>query len=498
MVNVRDMPFTVTNSQKRGLKMHTYGRQSRRILNDEVSPAFKRRRLASSVEPESRLIVVDADDDVDATTNLKRAIRESEALVLASAIKANPDYVRTRYARIADLEKVAAPADVSSASNTGVSISEATANEESVEGNEDVDDLSTPPSSPPALRLSFPDLKSRKPAFAFLKRRRENKRSRGASRLHSKASTQSAESNANSTNTPPSRKGSRSERGTSTRKPKVLRQTQLDLGSDANATQHCKGCGMDYVSANAEDVALHKKFHNVKLSADGVDLGRAFIKANASRWIYEAARFEEGYVVIVDRKSSAAAKHQAMKVLEVVHQELGSAEIDEATLWSQVEMPARLKDRATDAGSEQANELLLASQMERADRYKVFLHMKDSKCVGLCLTERIWESNLIEKPKSPPQRDTSDPTKPVNMSSSITASTTVEPAIVGISRIWTSASSRRKGIAMDLLDCVRSNYIYGMEIPKEQIAFSQPTESGCRLIGAFYGDDTDWHVYQEK
>lgn len=487
--------------------MHTYGRQSRRILSDEVFPAFKKRRVASASGPESGFIVVDDDDDVDAATNLERAIRESEALVLAAALKSNPDYARTQAARLADLNKTAASTSASSASNTGVSISEATVNEESVVGDEDVDDLSTPPSSPPALRLSPPAANARKPTFSFLKRKKEVERAKTTSKSSRRTSVQPAEGNANTStatgnsrsnrnSTPPRRKGSRSDRGA--QKPKVLRQTQLDLGSDANATQHCKECGMNYVPANAEDAALHKKFHNVKLSADGVDLGRAFIKANASRWIYEAARFEEGYVVIVDRKSSAAAKNQAMNVLEVVHQELGSAEIDETTLWSQVDMPARLRNRIVDTGSEQANEVLLAAQNERADRYKVFLHMKESKCVGLCLTERIWESNPIEKPTLPSRRDDTDPTKPVVISSSITASTKVEPAIVGISRIWTSSSSRRKGIAMDLLDCVRSNYIYGMEIPKEQIAFSQPTESGCRLIDAFYGDDTNWHVYREN
>lgn len=74
----------------------------------------------------------------------------------------------------------------------------------------------------------------------------------------------------------------------------------------------------------------------------------------------------------------------------------------------------------------------------------------------------------------------------------------VHQAIVGISRIWTSGASRRKGIALDLLDCVVSNYIYGMEIPKNQIAFSQPTESGKRLAQKFFEEDETWHVYNER
>ncbi|KAI5288816.1 N-acetyltransferase O1 (Establishment of cohesion protein 1) [Ascosphaera aggregata] len=488
--------------------MHTYGRQSRRGLDENAPPAFKKRRLGSSAESESRLIVV-GDDEVDAETNLRRAIRDSEALVLAS-MKTNTEYPTTQSARGPGLRKgPTSISEASSLSTAGASASEVTVHEGSVEGDEDVDDLSTPPSSPPTMRVSSPQLNTRKPAFAFVKKKRERERSKNTSRSQGKASSHTTGSSTASTatgsansrrnSTPPSRRASKTDRGTTLQRPKVLRQTQLDLGADGDTTQSCKDCGMNYVPANAEDAALHKKFHDVKMSADGVDLGRAFIKANASRWIYEAARFEEGYVVIVDRKSSPAAKNQAMKVLEVVHQELGSAEIDEEILWSQAEMPAHLKNRSKETNAEdRANEAWMALHNERADRYKVFLHMKDSKCVGLCLTERIWESNLIERPRLPARREESDRTKRVFISSSITASTVVEPAIVGISRIWTSASSRRKGIAMDLLDCVRSNYIYGMEIPKEQIAFSQPTESGCRLIDSFYGDDTKWHVYKER
>jgi N-acetyltransferase len=216
------------------------------------------------------------------------------------------------------------------------------------------------------------------------------------------------------------------------------------------------------------------------MNSGGVDLGRAFVKANASRWVYEAARFDEGYVVIVDRKSSPAAKNQAKRVLEVVNKELSAAEIDDSVLWSQTEPPKRLRKNGT---------------KQETDRFKVFLHMKDSKCVGLCLTERIWESHPVKRPV----RCGSTERSPSQMnSSSITIGQEVHPAVVGISRVWTSASCRRKGIAMDLLDCVLSNFIYGMDIPKAQVAFSQPTESGCHLLEAFFGPDEEWHVYKER
>lgn len=420
------MPWTVTNSFKRynlrdacnltappltvssGL-MRTYGRPVRRVFDDDLRPAAKKRR----VQP--------ADDSDEAETNLQHAIRESSAAILSSPSRHNSAIFS--------------------------------------EGTHD-DDLSTPPSSPPP-RPTPPPVTARRPTFSFLKRKRPStKESGNGSPL--------TEVNSNGVRTsvdPPKKKKPQQQ--------PILRQTQIDLGGEVRKT--CSSCGMEYTPSNTEDVALHRKFHD--LNSTGVELGKAFVKANASRWVYEAARFDEGYIVIVDRKSSPAAKNQAKKVLEVVNKELSSPEIDDAVLWSQTEPPKHLRKNG---------------KKEETDRYKVFLHMKDSKCVGLCLTERIWESRPVKR--VPANGSGSDGSS----SSSIAVGDEVHPAVVGISRIWTSGSSRRKGIAMDLLDCVVSNFIYGMDIPKDQIAFSQPTESGCRLAEAFFGPGQQWHVYSES
>ncbi|KAF7590138.1 N-acetyltransferase O1 (Establishment of cohesion protein 1) [Aspergillus hancockii] len=399
------MPWTVTNSFKRGLMMKTYGRPVWRVYDDDQCPAAKKRRVQSQSGNESD----------EAENSIQYAIRESSAAVLSSPSRRN-----------------------------SVLLSE---------GTQD-DDLSTPPSSPPP-RLS-PPANTRKPTFAFLKRKHSaNKDTCNGSPL--------TEVNSNSVRAsvdPPKKK-------VAPQQP-TLKQMQLDLGHEVRRT--CATCGMEYVPSNSEDSALHKKFHD--MNSTGVDLGKAFMRANASRWVYEATRFDEGYVVIVDRKASPTAKNQAKKVLEVINKELSSPEIEDDVLWGQTEPPKHLRKNG---------------DSEKVDRYKVFLHMKDSRCVGACLTERIWESRPVEKSSN----QTSRP------DSAITVRSETHPAIVGISRIWTSGSSRRKGIAMDLLDCVVSNFIYGMEIPKEQVAFSQPTESGKTLAQSFFGDD-EWHVYEES
>ncbi|KAJ5510803.1 hypothetical protein N7453_002906 [Penicillium expansum] len=369
------MPWTVTNSFKRGL-MKTYGRPTWRVYDDERSD--------------------------EAEANLQYAIRESSAAVLSSPSRRNS------------------------------LLSEGTL--------DDIDDLTTPPSSPPP-RLTPPPANTRKPTFAFLKRK------------HKEVTTGSplTEVNSNSVRAsvdPPKQKG---------QKQPVMRQMQIDLGNDTRKT--CATCGMEYIPSNTEDAALHKKFH--EMNATGIDLGKAFMRANASRWVYEATRFDKDI-----------AKSQAKKVLEVVNKELSSPEIDDETLWSQTEPPKHLQDGPT----------------EKVDRYRVFLHMKDSRCVGLCLTERIWESRPVVK----------EPNGDAHNGSSVSTRDEVRPAIVGVSRIWTSGSSRRKGIALDLLDCVVINFIYGMEITKAQIAFSQPTESGNCLAHKFFEGEETWHVYNER
>ncbi|KAG5292489.1 sister chromatid cohesion acetyltransferase Eco1 [Histoplasma ohiense] len=421
MITVRDMPYTVTNSFKRGLMMHTYGRPIRRIFDEESRPAAKKRRVQS----DSALKGPTEDEN-----NLECAIRESSAAILSSPSRRN---------------SIAA-------------------------FSEDLDDdLSTPPSSPP-LQLTPPPVNTRKPTFAFLKRKR-------AATNTPTNGTPLTEVNSNSVRASldPPKMNTKHQQIQSQQR--TLKQMQIDLGGEMRKT--CSSCGMEYVPSNAEDVALHKKYHD--MNSSGVDLGKAFVRANACRWVYEAARFDEGYVVIIDRKSSPSSRNQAIRVLEVVNKELSAPDIEESVLWSQIRPPKRLRKNGA---------------KEEVDRFKVFLHMKDSKCVGLCLTERIWESHVVKRSGRDGRARASANGERFN-SSSITASEEVHPAVVGISRVWTSASSRRKGIAMDLLDCVVSNYIYGMEIPKSQIAFSQPTESGYRLLEAFFGPDEQWHVYKE-
>lgn len=104
-------------------------------------------------------------------------------------------------------------------------------------------------------------------------------------------------------------------------------------------------------------------------------------------------------------------------------------------------------------------------------------------------------------------------------------STTPEPAICGISRIWVVNMMRRQGIASRMLECLRSvhlqtcqafmshplktnghnsnlflfslhrnNFIYGSYLSKDEIAFSDPTPDG-KLFATHYFGTSQFLVY---
>ena len=57
----------------------------------------------------------------------------------------------------------------------------------------------------------------------------------------------------------------------------------------------------------------------------------------------------------------------------------------------------------------------------------------------------------------------------------------------GVRLIWTSAEHRRRGIATKLLDAARAVVVPGAVIPRQHLAFAQPTDAGCRLILRYTG-----------
>ena len=330
------------------------------------------------------------------------------------------------------------------------------------------DDTATPPSSPPP-RISPPPVTIRKPTFPFLKRKQD------ASREGTEPLSEVVNSSDARASIPPHKK-------------QKLVQTTLDLGVEVRKS--CSECGMEYIPSNKEDSTLHRMYHD--MDKDGVELGKSLLKSQAFKWAYEVPHIEGG-VFIADRKGTTPlARTQAQAALAVVNRELSAPDIDEKMLWSQ---------KSLFSADESKNKLIKQHITEerndhRSDRYKIFMHISNGKCIGLCLAERITEGRKVKSNKLD-NSDSVDTAKRIIDSSSISIEDEPSPAVVGISRIWTSKAFRRKGIATNLLDCVMNSFIYGMEIEKEEVAFSQPTESGGKLAREWFGSDSGWLVYNE-
>lgn len=458
-------------------------RPSKRIRVDEPSSQYGQQ--AAPNKENSTLMVFDIED------NLERAIRETSVAALSSSPS-------RKNSTIFSLES----------------------------HEDDGTNTITPPSSPPpVLQLTPPNVKPRKPTFSVFDKQKKEKQKpqqQSSQRKHDASSAPSRRldseplieihkssrappvvpsySFASINTTIPPNIAPPTEQivgppvaVTATAKPLV--QSVLDFGQSLQPTT-CASCNMTYTPTDPTDTQLHNMFHNRHSSA--IELGKPFLKS-AMKWCYEVAHIP-GSVVVVDRKLSVPARKVVVKVLEVVNKELGSVDIPEEELWSQRVVPG---DQDPEA--------------RKCDRYKVFLHIIDGKCVGVCLAERIGMAYKVlpeakgqgkrmeligngndkdetarEKEKDIQQPPTPTSTSPEQANGHIQDTTLglskeTYPAVVGVSRIWTSRIFRRKGIANNLLECVMNQFIYGMEIDRTDLAFSQPTEMGTALAKSWFG-----------
>lgn len=323
---------------------------------------------------------------------------------------------------------------------------------------DDESELSSALSSPPRLPSPLPV--ARKPAFSFLKRKRPT--------TDDGASEPLSDITANARRIPPLSK-------------KALTQMQIDLGGEVRKA--CRICGMEYIPSVKEDSALHSKF--CAMNVGGVDMGKPFLRDDTVKRIdsKKTRGSDKEMVVIVSRTSSLAARNRTRKVFEVVNAELSSADIEDDQLWGAL-YPAEKVAETRKSNSDKVD--------RRGDRFKAFLYMVENRCVGFCLAEKISNAFQVVPTGIGGEMGNIATTR----GSSISMSTTADVVLLGISRIWTSKSYRGRGLAVDVLDCARNCFFYGVAAPKNLVAFSQPTESGKRLAEHWFEAESGWHVYR--
>lgn len=69
---------------------------------------------------------------------------------------------------------------------------------------------------------------------------------------------------------------------------------------------------------------------------------------------------------------------------------------------------------------------------------------------------------------------------------------------LGVSRIFVLPAYRGHGLAKMMLDCVLKYCVYGTELNKWQIGFSQPSGAGLHLLKSWYNNSPTLPVYEEN
>ncbi|KAG8571097.1 hypothetical protein GDO81_011523 [Engystomops pustulosus] len=226
-------------------------------------------------------------------------------------------------------------------------------------------------------------------------------------------------------------------------------QPIIDAGQKRFGAITCNICGMLYTASNPEDETQHLLFHNQFISA---------VKYVGWKKERIVAEYPDGKIIMVLPDDPKYALKKVEEIREMVDNDLGFQQA-----------PLRLHSRM---------------------KTLMFIN-SDKKVVGCLIAEHIqWGYRVIDD-----NVDNCD--KDRIISERVKAwccSTTSEPALCGISRIWVFSMMRRKKIASRMLECLRNHFIYGSHLSKDEIAFSDPTPDG-KLFATHYCGTSQFLVY---
>ncbi|NWV71276.1 ESCO1 acetyltransferase, partial [Malurus elegans] len=213
----------------------------------------------------------------------------------------------------------------------------------------------------------------------------------------------------------------------------------------------CNICGMLYTVSNPDDETQHLLFHNQFISA---------VKYVGWKKERILAEYPDGKIIMVLPDDPKYALKKVEEIREMVDNDLG---FQQAPLMCY-------------------------------SRTKTLLFISnDKKVIGCLIAEHIqWGYRVIEE--KVPEVSSENEKVIFERQKAWCCSTSPEPAICGISRIWVFSMMRRKKIASRMIECLRSNFIYGSYLSKEEIAFSDPTPDG-KLFATQYCGTGQFLVY---
>ncbi|XP_078072204.1 uncharacterized protein LOC144495724 [Mustelus asterias] len=229
-----------------------------------------------------------------------------------------------------------------------------------------------------------------------------------------------------------------------------LPQPNSDAGQKRIGAISCTTCGMLYAASIPEDEAQHFQFHKRFISAV------KYVGWKKERILGE---YPDGKIIMVLPDDPKYALKKVEEIRDLVDNDLGFQHVE-------LKCPSRTKT------------LLFISN--------------DRKVVGCLIAEHIQQGFRVIADKA--TRQSSNDAIMLERQRAWCCSTNPEPAICGISRVWVFSMMRRKAIATRMTDCLRSNFVYGSYLSKDEIAFSDPTPDG-KLFATEYCGTPRFLVY---
>ncbi|CAI5756528.1 unnamed protein product [Candida verbasci] len=214
----------------------------------------------------------------------------------------------------------------------------------------------------------------------------------------------------------------------------------------------CKTCEMTYNQSINNEVKIHNKYH-LKFT-------------NGLNWPHSLIDKTLDTITIVDKK-----------VKSTNHKSIISKEMKLAKVIS-IDKMNKNQVLKTESLLRMCNLELNATpdskqwQKFQYQSSKAFILVIDKKAIGICTTDEI-------KPI--------DSRWMIYKTQQIVTDKEIKNVKIGISRIWIAPKWRGFGLAKKLLEIVLKYSIYGVVLNKNQIAFSQPSYSGCQLAKSFNG-----------
>uniref|UniRef100_A0A3Q3R0U5 N-acetyltransferase ESCO zinc-finger domain-containing protein n=1 Tax=Monopterus albus TaxID=43700 RepID=A0A3Q3R0U5_MONAL len=257
-------------------------------------------------------------------------------------------------------------------------------------------------------------------------------------------------------------------------------QTIIDVGQKHFGAVACSVCGMLYSAANPEDESQHLLFHNQFVSAV------KYVGWKKERILGE---FPDGKIILVLPDDPKYALKKVEEIREMVDYDLGFQQVE-------TKCPSQTKTFLFISNDKKVAGCLIAEHIQEVRDSLPVLHVSGT-CVFTdaslcpCVSDCSQGYRVIEEPV--PEGSEGEKVM-FERQRAWCCSTTPEPAICGISRIWVVSMMRRQGIASRMLECLRNNFIYGSYLSKDEIAFSDPTPDG-KLFAAHYFGTSQFLVY---